>query len=58
MEKFGYAPVLNTPTLWKHETRDIIFTMVVDDFFIRVTIRQDEDHLSSALEYLYGIKKY
>ena len=27
---YGYAPVQHTPGLWKHETRDTIFSLVVD----------------------------
>ena len=32
---FGYAPVPHTPALWKHATRDITFSLVVDDFSIK-----------------------
>ena len=58
LEKYGYAPVWHTPTLWKDETRNIIFTLVVDNFGIKFTIRQDAAYLSSTLEYLYVITKY
>ena len=37
LEKYVYATVQNKPTLWKHETRDIIFTLVVDYFGIKFT---------------------
>ena len=29
---YGYHPVANTPGLWRHDTRDIVFSLVVDDF--------------------------
>ena len=57
MEKYGYAPVRNIPTLWKNETREIIFTLVVDYFSIKLTIRQDAEHLYSEPEDLYFTTK-
>jgi Reverse transcriptase (RNA-dependent DNA polymerase) len=45
----GYAPAPVTPGLWLHETRDITFTLVVDDFDIKYTKEEDLDHLLSAL---------
>ena len=36
--------------LWKHKTRDIKFTLVVDDFGIKYTDRQDAEHLLHTLE--------
>ena len=57
MAKYGCAPVQHTPALWKHETRDIIFTLVVDGFGIKFTRRQDAEHLTSSLEDLYIITK-
>ena len=57
MGKYEYTPVKNTPTLWKHETRDIVFTLMVDYFGIKFTNRQGADHLSSELEDLYVITK-
>jgi hypothetical protein len=51
----GYAPCTNTPGLWTHSTRDITFTLVVDDFGIKYTNRDDAHHLLSALEELYTV---
>ena len=31
LAQFGYAPIPHTPDLWKHATRDITFSLVVDD---------------------------
>ena len=31
----GYYEVANTPGLWKHVTRPIAFTLVVDDFGVK-----------------------
>ena len=54
---YGYSPVRHKPDIWKCETRDIIFTLVMDDFGIMFTTRQDSEHLTSALKYLYVITK-
>ena len=35
LENFGYHSVRHTPGLWKHNTREKIFTFVVDDFAIK-----------------------
>ena len=41
--------------LRKHKTRYIILTLLVYDFEIKFTSRQDEEHIFSAQEYLYVI---
>jgi Reverse transcriptase (RNA-dependent DNA polymerase) len=51
----GYAPAPVTPGLWLHETRDITFTLVVDDFGIKYTKEEDLDHLLSVLRQHYTI---
>ena len=57
LKKYGYAPVLHTPVLWKHESRNIMFTLVMDDSGIKFTSRRDIEHLGSALKDLYVITK-
>ena len=49
LDNFGYHPVQHTPGLWKHNTREKIFTLVVDDFAIKYASKQDADHLLQAL---------
>jgi hypothetical protein len=51
----GYAPVPITPGLWKHETRPLAFTLVVDDFGVKYTNQDDADHLLHTLEKLYTV---
>jgi len=34
---YGYAPVPITPGLWKHASRDVTFSLVVDDFGVKYT---------------------
>ena len=46
----GYRPVPITPGLWKHDTRDIAFALVVDDFGVKYTKRDDAEHLVNTLQ--------
>ena len=52
----GYAPVAVTPGLWTHATRNIVFSLVVDDFGIRYSSRADADHLIAALTQHYQVR--
>ena len=51
----GYHPCPFTPGLWQHNTHDIRFTLVVDDFAICYTKWDDADHLLNALHEHYQI---
>ena len=48
LAKYGYAPVAQTPSLWRHHTRPVAFTLVVNDFGIKYEGKQHFDHLISA----------
>ena len=52
---FGFAPVSRTPALWKHDTKPILFSLVVDDFGVKYTRKDNADHLIQALQKLYII---
>ena len=52
---FGFAPVPITPVLWKHTTKPIIFSLVVDDFGVKYSGKENADHLIQALQKLYTI---
>ena len=45
----GYCPVPIMPGLWKHDTKDVYFTLVVDDFGVKYTQRADAEHLMHTL---------
>jgi hypothetical protein len=49
LARHGYAPTVHTPGLWKHHTRPISFTLVVDDFGVKYVDKVNADHLYSAL---------
>jgi hypothetical protein len=55
LKKFGYQPCRLTPGLWKHNTRNIQFTLVVDDFGVKYTHQQDAIHLIKALREIYDL---
>ena len=52
---YGYVPCPITPGLWKHNTRDISFLLVVDDFGVKYTDRRDVEHLLEALQTAYKV---
>ena len=55
INKEGYYKSLIAPGLWKHKTRDIQFVLVVDDFGIKYTKKDDLDHLIKLLKSHYDV---
>jgi hypothetical protein len=53
--KYGYKPTYLTPGLWRHESRPITFSLVVDDFGVKYVGQQHARHLLRALEDLYTV---
>lgn len=53
LAKHGYHQDKLVPCLYTHETRNISFTLVVDDFGIKYHDRADVDHLLAAIHELY-----
>ena len=51
----GYFELPHTPGLWKHETRNISFTLAVDDFGIKYVGKENAEHLLSVLREHYEI---
>ena len=52
---YGYSPTPRTPGLWRHHTRKVAFTLVVDDFLIKYIHKPDAQHLFDALTSLYTL---
>jgi hypothetical protein len=52
----GYRPTKHTPGLWKHDTRPLIFTLVVDDFGVKYINIKDAKHLEACLAKHYPMK--
>jgi hypothetical protein len=51
----GYHSSPNTPGLFRHKTRPITFTLVVDDFGVKYVGRQHADHLLQCLQEIYTV---
>ena len=56
LQKHGYVRAGYTDGLFKHTTRDISFTLVVDDFGIKYVKQEDVDHLVSIMRQKYTFK--
>ena len=54
---FRYHPARHTPGLWKHETRNTTFTLLVDDFAIKYSSLENAKHLLHALQAKYTISE-
>ena len=50
----GYFEVAHTPGLWKHVTRPIKFTLVVDDFGVKYVGKEHANHLLKILHQHYN----
>ncbi len=46
----GYYECVNTPGLWRHATRPITFSFVVDDFGVNYVGKEHAEHLISCLK--------
>ena len=55
LAKHGYFEVAHTPDLWKHISRLISFTLVVDDFGIKYISKEHVNHLIAALQEHYTL---
>ena len=51
----GYYPIPLTTGLWKHKTRDTVFTLCVDDFGVKYTSKENINHLIAVLKKFYQI---
>jgi hypothetical protein len=52
---FGYFPNFQSPNIWKHKTRSIVFCLCVDDFGIKNFCQDDVDHLKKSLEQVFKL---
>ena len=55
LKKFGYVKT-NAAGLFQHEHHNIKFTLVVDDFGIKYTKKDNVDHLIAVIQEKYPIK--
>jgi hypothetical protein len=52
---FGYYKSTNTPGLWRHESRPLTFTLVVNNFGVKFVNKADVDHLISSIKKTYTL---
>ena len=55
LAKHGYHPSKITDGYWKHDTRPISFTLVVDDFGVKYVGKEHADHLMESLKKYYPV---
>jgi hypothetical protein len=55
LNKQGYRQSKLVPGLWKHDTRPIQFTLVVDDFGVKYVDKEHAQHLKNALKEHYKL---
>eukprot|EP00957_Ditylum_brightwellii_P204711 15340491-Ditylum_brightwellii.AAC.1 len=53
LKTYGYSPCKFIPSLWRHETTDIVFCLVLDDFGVKYTQKEDAEHLIKSCCDLY-----
>lgn len=55
LNKHGYHQSKLVPGLWKHETKPIHVTLIVDDFGVKYKGQQHAKHLKTVLEEQYKV---
>jgi len=53
LKKHGYHQSQTTPGLWKHDTRPISFSLVVDDFGVKYVGKENAQHLLDRVQQYY-----
>ena len=51
LQKHGYRQSQMTPGLWKHNTRPISFSLVVDDFGVKYVGKENAQHLLDTVRH-------
>ena len=52
----GYRECRHNKMVFRHDTRNVTFTLVVDDFLVKYSERADAEHLIKTLETVYVMK--
>ena len=56
LAKYGYYPTKRTLGLWKHRAQSISFTLIVDDFGIKYSNKDDINDLFETIKDKYPLK--
>ncbi len=54
---FGYCKCIDTPGLWKHKSRPLTFTLVVDDFGVKYEKKDNAEHPIASIKSTYRLTK-
>jgi hypothetical protein len=57
LAKDGYRPTQHTQGIWTHDTRPILFSLVVDDFGVKYVGREHAEHLMACIKKKYNISR-
>jgi hypothetical protein len=55
LAKGGYLPTQHTHRIWTHDTRPILFSLVVDDLGVKYVGREHAEHLMACIKKKYNI---
>jgi hypothetical protein len=55
LAKDGYRPTQHTHGIWTHDTRPILFSLVVDDSWVKYVVREHAEHLMACIKKNYDI---
>eukprot|EP00957_Ditylum_brightwellii_P009628 725206-Ditylum_brightwellii.AAC.1 len=55
LAEHGYYPVQHTTGLWQHKWRPVKFSLMVDDFGVKITGNQHGEHLVEAFQQHYEV---
>jgi hypothetical protein len=55
LAKDGYRPTQHTHCLWKHDTRPLSFSLVVEDFGVKYVCRKHTEHVMTCIKKNYNI---
>ena len=50
LKPYGCAPIRHAPVLWECKEKDTMFTLVLDNFLVKITWEEYEQHLINALK--------
>ncbi len=53
LKAHGYSQSTITPGLWKHDTRPIIFSLIVNNFGVKYVGEENEQHLLDTVQKYY-----
>jgi hypothetical protein len=55
---FGYYPARHAPGRWLHKTRNMAFSLIVDDFTVKYAGKQHTEHIRNTLLRSYELTTY